>query len=174
MSDPVEVIPAPSQFHGGPFVVRVLGRVLDYGLPKRTANTVADVIRGGLSRIREAILEREGNERPCYQLVDHVCMHCGGRILRRVTSSGPSPGGNPWYQCADCGRGGWEMGTHHLCWCGFEHRGGTSGGYRCVAYESADAATLEALDASGCRRDRGEIGVVSTTVLRDAQRRLPR
>ena len=37
-----------------------------------------------------------------WTLTDHLCRHCGGRILQSASGVGPTAGGNPLYRCADC------------------------------------------------------------------------
>lgn len=52
-----------------------------------------------------------------WELVDHACKICSGRILRRVNADGTEV-----HRCCECGEskpGGHEV----LCWCGAEVRG---------------------------------------------------
>jgi len=69
---------------------------------------------------------------PSFALEDHMCKACGGRILRQLTGSGPTPGGNPVYICADCGRGSTAMGPDVLCWCGYRFKNQSLFGYNCL------------------------------------------
>ena len=52
-----------------------------------------------------------------WELTDHACRHCMGRVLRRV-----NPGGGVVVRCCECGAS--AVGGHdQLCWCGVEVRG---------------------------------------------------
>lgn len=47
-----------------------------------------------------------------WELVDHACRHCSGRLLERVRADGVKV-----YRCCECEAT--EVGTHEaLCWCG--------------------------------------------------------
>lgn len=52
-----------------------------------------------------------------WAIEDHLCRHCGGRILRCVRGNGPTGGGNPLYRCSLCGRSAAAIGPEALCWC---------------------------------------------------------
>lgn len=105
-----------------------------------------------------------------WRLTDHVCMGCGGRVLKCATGGGMSPGGNPLWRCADCGKSGSDMSAACVCWCGFAHRGQHDTAYRCLAFREAEGkpALLEALAACGCQPGRGEVGIVLEKDLRRA------
>ena len=57
-----------------------------------------------------------------WALEDHLCLSCGGRILRSVRGAGMTPGGNPVFKCADYGKAAAASSPEALCWCGFSHR----------------------------------------------------
>jgi hypothetical protein len=110
-------------------------------------------------------------EQSRFVLTDHACRSCGGRILQQP-NSGPSGGGNPYFRCADCGKGGCHMGTDHLCWCGFGYKGAQPGRLRCVSIARAreDPALYRALSANGFWLEtcNVEIGVFSEDSYRRA------
>jgi hypothetical protein len=161
MGEKIEFTVEPSPIPGiGPFMVRAGSRLLDYGLPKRTAHTVAEFLRYCWSAIRHVALSEDRG--PLWAMEDHVCRTCGGRVLRLVSPTGMSPGGNPWFQCADCGKGTWGMGPDGVCWCGFGHRGGMEGSYACASWAEAekDPVIAQAMRACGCDPQRGQVGVM--------------
>lgn len=93
-------------------------------------------------------------------LTDHVCRHCaGGRILQAVSGVGPTGGGNPLYQCSECGKAGAAMEPDHLCWCGWHYKGSTENPYMCAAKKD-HPEWQRAFEACGCWGTRAEIGVV--------------
>ncbi len=57
------------------------------------------------------------NNNEAWAIEDHICRKCGGRILRRVTGGGATPGGNPVFRCASCGTQKSGMGPGVLCCC---------------------------------------------------------
>lgn len=98
-----------------------------------------------------------------WSLQDHLCRDCGGRILRCEKGAGPSPGGNPLWKCADCGRATTSMQASALCWCGFSMRqnlGDTA--YVCQPFSILEQhpALEEAFRACGCDPKRGEVGIM--------------
>lgn len=99
-----------------------------------------------------------------WYLEDHLCKSCGGRILRCASGGGPTPGGNPIYRCADCGRSSSGMGPEVICWCGFEMRGQHASAYRCVPFSAIKERPelADMLGACGCDPKRGtsEVGIV--------------
>lgn len=106
-----------------------------------------------------------------WTLEDHLCRGCGGRMLRRA--GGPSvmtPGGNPIFRCADCGKKTSDMGPEALCWCGFSLRGQHATAYKCMPFsalkERPELAQMFA--ACGCDPKRGtaEVGIVLERDLR--------
>jgi hypothetical protein len=52
-----------------------------------------------------------------WELIDHACRHCMGRLAKRV-----NPDGSVVHRCCECGAS--VEGEHSkLCWCGAEVRG---------------------------------------------------
>ncbi|HEX7324310.1 MAG TPA: hypothetical protein VF292_03010 [Rhodanobacteraceae bacterium] len=102
-----------------------------------------------------------------WALTDHVCRHCGGRVLQGTTGFGPTPGGNPAFQCADCGARASGTGPDVLCWCGFAHRQQNAGAYRCLPFSvlTAHPELEPAFRACGCDPQRGQIGIVTVADL---------
>lgn len=101
--------------------------------------------------------------RQTWIIEDHLCRHCGGRILRCVTGNGITAGGNPIYKCADCGKSRASMGPLDLCWCGFSHRqnhGSTA--YVCVAFSILKERPWlkHEFAMCGCDSTRGEVGIM--------------
>ena len=105
-----------------------------------------------------------------WALEDHLCKACGGRILRMVSGGGMTPGGNPVFKCADCGRSTSGMSPDVLCWCGFSHRGNhNSTAYVCQPFAvlKERPGLLEAFRACGCDPARGgEVGIMLERDLR--------
>lgn len=98
-----------------------------------------------------------------WAIEDHLCRHCGGRVLRCVTGGGPTGGGNPIFRCADCGRGASSIGPDVICWCGFAHRNNHDGAYQCLPFSAIkDRPELaNAFRACGCEpHDRDGVGIV--------------
>lgn len=98
-----------------------------------------------------------------WALEDHLCMKCGGRILRCVTGGGPTGGGNPIFRCADCSTSTSDMGPHTLCWCGFSHRNQKIPAYACVPYSILEERPelLQAFLSCGCDPKRGgDVGIL--------------
>lgn len=96
-------------------------------------------------------------------LEDHLCNDCGGRILRSVSGVGATPGGNPVFKCADCGKATSGMSANVLCWCGYSMRlnhGRTA--YRCLPFSvlKEHPEWRQAFLACGCDPTRGEVGIV--------------
>jgi hypothetical protein len=110
-----------------------------------------------------------------WAIEDHLCKSCGGRILRCVTGNGMSPGGNPTFMCADCGKAAWGMGVgdSELCWCSFNHRRNKEGFYTCLPFAIIEARPLvkqkliNAFRNCGCEPDKGGVGIVLTETYRD-------
>jgi hypothetical protein len=111
--------------------------------------------------------------REIWHPTDHACRECGGRVVM-VSGHGPTGGGNPVFQCADCGIASADMGPQCICWCGFSHKGQAGTVYVCVAVERArgDPAVELALMRAGYlsenprRRPKCEIAVVTEDSLR--------
>lgn len=102
-----------------------------------------------------------------WAIEDHLCASCGGRVLRCAQGGGITPGGNPIYKCADCGKGGASLGPGAICWCGFHHRSQAAGAYRCVPFsvlkeypEEVSQELLRAFRACGCDEGRTEVGIM--------------
>jgi len=100
-----------------------------------------------------------------WKLEDHVCRSCGGRILKSVSGAGMTPGGNPIYRCADCGRGGSFFGENEICWCGFSYRQQNLNPYKCLSFRILEEhpELLPAFQACGCEPGRSEVGIVLET-----------
>lgn len=107
-----------------------------------------------------------------WTIADHLCRSCGGRILRSATGAGMTPGGNPVWKCADCGRATSGIGPTVLCWCGHAHRNNNAGAYRCVAFSAIKEhpALDAAFRACGSDPGRGEVGIVLAESLRAIRR----
>jgi hypothetical protein len=84
-----------------------------------------------------------------WTLEDHLCIDCGGRILRCATGQGPTGGGNPVFMCADCGKGS---------------RNQQIKGYRCLPFSAMEKepGLKQLFLACGCNPDghRAEVGIV--------------
>lgn len=99
-------------------------------------------------------------------LTDHICRKCSGRILKCVTGNGVTPGGNPIYQCSDCGTAMASMGTQNLCWCGFTLKGQKLSAYICVSFEILSQypdkrqELLNAFRACGCDEGKQSVGIM--------------
>jgi len=54
-----------------------------------------------------------------WEIIDHLCHKCNGRILQCVTGNGMTPGGNLVKQCASCGESTTNaIGSYDgICWC---------------------------------------------------------
>jgi hypothetical protein len=103
-----------------------------------------------------------------WKLTDHLCIHCGGRILLCVTGNGMTPGGDPIRKCCQCGK---ESTREDMCWCSMSHRGQTDTPYRCLPFSilKEHPEYEVAFRACGCDPKRGEVGVVLNAQLRDIQ-----
>lgn len=111
-----------------------------------------------------------------WKLTDHMCVKCGGRILRCVTGNGMSPGGNPLYKCSCCNIATWSLGQPmDLCWCGMTFRGQTESAYMCLPFSILkDYPDLENLFKS-CGHDPNsgmDIGVVTVKSYREVMEKL--
>ncbi len=79
-----------------------------------------------------------GKKQPTYSLTDHACRICSGRILMQETLTGVTPGGNPVFRCADCGKESCGMTPEGICWCGFtQRRQAQSGDWLCMRTDKA-------------------------------------
>lgn len=97
-----------------------------------------------------------------WKIEDHLCVKCGGRILKCVSGNGMTPGGNHVYKCADCGVSSTKFSGRDLCWCGMTHKNQTISAYRCLPFsvikKEPDLKTL--FLKCGCDPTRGEVGIV--------------
>lgn len=106
-----------------------------------------------------------------WAIEDHLCVSCGGRILRALHGV-VTGGGNPLFRCADCGKAAAAMSPAPLCWCGFSYKGQHHlKVYRCVPFSilNQEPDLRQAFLACGSDPDRktAEVGVISE----DAHRR---
>ena len=67
-----------------------------------------------------------------WELTDHVCRVCFGRILRRKTDDGE----RLVYRCANCGTESEGRRETVLCCCGIKLKTGTDAGIRCVVNDN--------------------------------------
>lgn len=93
---------------------------------------------------------------------DHLCRDCGGRILKCAKNTGMSPGGNPLYKCANCGKSTWGISANCLCWCGMAHRNQSMNAYICLPFSIIEEKpeVKEMFLRCGCDPARGEVGIV--------------
>ncbi len=113
-----------------------------------------------------------------WELLDHLCRHCGGRVVKQVTG-GPhiTAGGNPIYMCSLCGQGKASMGPDVVCWCGMTMRGGEPHIYACAATKDAetDPVLAEALANCGIspyqNKYRLQVGVLNSADYRRLARK---
>lgn len=101
--------------------------------------------------------------RMTWTLEDHLCRDCGGRVLRCASGQGPTPGGNPIFKCADCGKTACDMFPDALCWCGMKHKHQNMTAYRCVSYTVLETKPdlINAFRSCGCDPKRGgEVGIM--------------
>lgn len=78
-----------------------------------------------------------GKQRPLFDLLDHCCRVCGGRLL---AAPDPATGGH-LVRCAECS----QRGTidvkgprfyEFMCWCGIKLANGKDAGLRCRRVEA--------------------------------------
>lgn len=107
-----------------------------------------------------------------WALEDHLCRSCGGRILRSVSGVGVTPGGDPIFRCASCGKQACGMSPHAICWCGFSHKNNNSEPYRCLPFSVLDEhpELLRCFRACGCDPKNGEVGIVTNQDAREAMK----
>lgn len=68
-----------------------------------------------------------------WEILDHACRHCMGRLVRRDDGSGV-------VRCCECGAS--LVGEYDaLCWCGVTEHGGMA--YRCFAVEPEAVTVFE-------------------------------
>ena len=84
-----------------------------------------------------------------FELVDHLCRFCSGRLAMYLGSA-VTGGGNPIWICASCETQGAAMGPDHICWCGQDFHGKIKGHqYRCYRIPDKATALLEEINALG-------------------------
>ena len=111
-----------------------------------------------------------------WQLTDHICRECQGRIL--VASGGATGGGGPLWMCADCERAGAAMSPDHLCGCGMYFKNSEPGKWMCLRFPDfrSDQAWLVDVFAH-CGYDvlsvnrRGVIGIVNIAYYGEKERK---
>lgn len=70
-----------------------------------------------------------------WTIEDHICRFCnGGRILKCEDGTCISPGGNPLWRCADCGKSCYSLIPDPICWCGFKFKNENHCAYICVPF----------------------------------------
>lgn len=108
------------------------------------------------------LAEPKPDTRVHWALADHLCRSCGGRILVSVKNAGMTPGGNPIWKCADCGKAGADMSPEGLCWCGLEMKGNRTTAYICLPFSILDERPWlkQGFAACGCDPERGEVGIM--------------
>ena len=107
-----------------------------------------------------------------WAIEDHLCVNCGGRILRCIKGAGPTPGGNPLYRCSDCGAQASSHSPSKLCWCGMTFKGQTITAYQCVPFSiiQKHPKMLDAFLSCGCdpKRKTNEVGIVTVDAFKKA------
>jgi len=102
-----------------------------------------------------------------WTLEDHLCRFCGGRILKKASSSGMTPGGNPIFICADCERLTCGITCEELCWCGFKQKSQSLTPYLCLSFRVLKKIPklLSAFRNCGYDPERGlsKVGIVLRT-----------
>jgi hypothetical protein len=69
----------------------------------------------------------ESKDQPFWQMTDHCCRACFGRVLYRETFDHRHV-----YRCAQCGVEREGKGTVSICCCGIKLKGGKDAGVRCT------------------------------------------
>lgn len=98
-----------------------------------------------------------------WQLVDHLCSKCGGRILKSVSGVGMSPGGNPLFRCADCGENCFGLSPSNICWCGMKQKFQSFPAYTCMPYSilKDNPELFGNFMSCGCDPKKGgEVGII--------------
>lgn len=106
-----------------------------------------------------------------YNLTDHACNKCGGRILREK-AAGLGISGYDYYVCSCCGLGGSGMITPPTCYCNMKWRGSDVSNYRCVNVKELSKAPWlkDACAHSGYDIDSGQtIGLVCRNAEKTAE-----
>ena len=85
-------------------------------------------------------------------------------MLKSVSGAGATPGGNPIWKCADCGKSNCGIGPEILCWCGSSHKlNHNMTAYICKPFALLESRPelLAAFLACGCDPKRGgEVGIM--------------
>lgn len=75
-----------------------------------------------------------------------------------------TPGGNPIFKCASCGKSVAAFDASALCWCGFSHKHNHNAtAYRCQPFTVLEStpSLLAAFQACGCDpKNGGEVGIM--------------
>lgn len=103
-----------------------------------------------------------------YAITDHACRYCNGRVLRVLTGAGMTPGGNPMWECADCGKKKAGFDASVICWCGATWRNGVDMGMRCWRTDDPRSEVIQALRLCGVATESSVIGIVKEEALVDA------
>lgn len=113
-------------------------------------------------------------KKPLYSLTDHACRFCAGRILMQE-NAGPTGGGNPIFECADCGRRACDMTPDPICWCGFtQRRQEQTGNWFCMRLDEAIAKPWVADAFAHCGVDGKsdlQVGLMNREILRTCEQR---
>ncbi len=102
-------------------------------------------------------------QKQTWEIIDHLCRHCGGRVLRCVSGAGMSPGGNPLFKCACCGVSGYSASPDYLCWCGHCQKHNNTYPFMCVPFSKIDEnpELLKEFLKCGCDpKNGGEVGII--------------
>jgi hypothetical protein len=110
-----------------------------------------------------------------FQLTDHACRECGGRILLNQRAVAGAAVCGESYMCADCEAVAFGS-TSDLCWCGFSQRGHEGiNEYMCVRLDRIieDPWLRDAFAHSGINpgSKKIKVGMVNREAMRAAQER---
>ena len=100
-----------------------------------------------------------------WQLEDHLCKKCGGRILKSASESGANSKGETLFRCANCGKAEYGFSPSVICWCGMDHTHQGASKYKCAPYSVLENRPdlLESFKACGYDPENGaEVGVLLT------------
>ena len=102
-----------------------------------------------------------------WTLENHLCRFCGGRILKKASETGMTPGGNPIFMCSDCERLTCGMSCEELCWCGFSQKAQNINPYLCLSFDLLESTPklISAFKNCGCDPERAtsKVGIVLQT-----------
>ncbi len=105
-----------------------------------------------------------------WQLEDHLCKKCGGRILKSVSGFDLNASEEHLFRCADCGNSAYGDSPDVICWCGMKHRLQDYSVFRCQSYSILNERPelLDSFKDCGCDPDNGgEVGVMMAKDLGD-------